>query len=516
LFGDVNSIFCAALISLRKNRGIPLCEDIFLLKLGETYPYRVNMTPMPLTEKELTQFSTKKNRLPSWYLLYFLLAALDLFTVCISFGLNVRLSNDYSDSVSLNREWAGRLKVYADLATAASDVNAPGNDIFDSRDVGFEKKRLDQALKVFQTQIQAARQEILDMQSPSRARLLADFQLIDHSMQEMLSEATLIFNYFDEQRVNEAGQRMATMDRKYARVNQSIAKLSQNVRAIQQAIFEQQLANAAAMRQIEYLILILVSMMIIGSLFYGRHIAQTMKKAEQARLHVEKMKGEFISTVSHELRTPLTAIVGALGLIRSGTLGELPVPVEKLVELANRNGQRLNLLVNDLLDLEKMATGNLRMNCEIQALGPLVMQALDACQTYGNERKINLLCHDAGTVLNVNVDAGRLIQVLSNLLSNAIKFSLDGGQVEVSISRNGELVRVCVSDHGSGIPLAFRDRIFQKFSQADSSDTRAKGGSGLGLVISKELVERMGGKIGFDSVAGQGANFFIDLPIVER
>ncbi len=473
------------------------------------------MTSTRLADNEPKHVSAMKNKQPSWYFLYFLLAALDLLTVCISFGLNVRLSNDYSEAVSLNREWADRLKVYADLASAAGAVNAPGNDIFDSRDVVFERKRLDQALKVFKTQIETARQEIQDMQSPTRSRLLADFKAIEESMQEMLSEATLIFNYFDAQKVNEAGQRMATMDRKYARVNQSIANLSQNVRAIQQAIFEQQLANAATMRQLEYLILVLVSMMIIGSLFYGRHIAQTMKKAEQARLHMETMKGEFISTVSHELRTPLTAIVGALGLIGSGTLGELPVPIQRLLDLANRNGQRLNLLVNDLLDLEKMATGNLRMNCEIQAVNSLVVQAMDACQTYGNDRKITLVCHDTGTVLNVNVDAGRLVQVLSNLLSNAIKFSPDQGQVEVVISRNAEWVRVCVSDHGPGIPLAFRERIFQKFSQADSSDTRAKGGTGLGLVISKELVERMGGKIGFDSVAGQGANFYIDLPVLE-
>lgn len=229
------------------------------------------------------------------------------------------------------------------------------------------------------------------------------------------------------------------------------------------------------------------------------------------RKQVERMKNEFVSTVSHELRTPLTSISGALGLIAGGALGEIPVRLQNMIEVAHKNSQRLTYLINDLLDMEKLVAGKMHFDMQPQPLMPIVEQALEAHRTYSVERRVTLALTGAVPDAEVQVDSQRLMQVLANLLSNAIKYSPEDGTVEVAVESTGNSIRVTVSDHGPGIPALFHTRIFQKFSQADSSDTRQKGGTGLGLAITRELVERMGGHVGFESEEGKGARFYIEF-----
>ena len=231
------------------------------------------------------------------------------------------------------------------------------------------------------------------------------------------------------------------------------------------------------------------------------------------RKRLDQAKAAFVSTVSHELRTPLTSINGALGLACGGILGELPPPAKPMLEMAYMNGQRLARLIDDLLDMEKMAAGKMRLVLEVEELMPLVEQAIDSMAFYSQQHQIQLVLAERANGVRVRVDAGRLQQVLSNLLSNAAKFSPPGSQVAVAVRALGGAVRVEVLDQGSGVPDDFRERIFQKFSQADASDTRQKGGSGLGLAISKDLIERMNGLMGFESQPGQGSNFHFELPV---
>ncbi|MDP1567325.1 MAG: ATP-binding protein, partial [Polaromonas sp.] len=193
--------------------------------------------------------------------------------------------------------------------------------------------------------------------------------------------------------------------------------------------------------------------------------------------------------------------------------GVLPDAAKKLVSIASSNCERLIRLINDILDIEKIESGKIGLNVQATDLGPLLAQVLAANSHYGSTHQIPLKLEMPDGTLMVKADNDRLVQVITNLLSNAMKFSPPDTPVEVRLLRaTGSRVRVEVRDRGPGIPEDFRKRIFQKFSQADSSDTRAKGGTGLGLNISRAIIERLGGSIGFDSEAGVGTTFFFELP----
>lgn len=233
------------------------------------------------------------------------------------------------------------------------------------------------------------------------------------------------------------------------------------------------------------------------------------------RRRVEVMKNEFVSTVSHELRTPLTAIRGALGLIAGTMAAQLPPQLRSLVDIALNNSERLVRLINDILDIEKIESGNMRFEITTLELAPLIRHAVQANQGYADQYGVQLKIEQPLPDCRVKADADRVMQLMANLLSNAAKFSPSAAEVTVSVKAERDHVRISVTDRGPGIPLNFQGKIFQKFSQADSSDTRIKGGTGLGLSICKAIVEHMGGTIGFDTVIGQGTTMYFTLPLAQ-
>jgi PAS domain S-box-containing protein len=228
--------------------------------------------------------------------------------------------------------------------------------------------------------------------------------------------------------------------------------------------------------------------------------------------HMDRVKSEFISTVSHELRTPLTSIKGALGMINSGVLGILPDKAKRMVELAYNNTERLILLVNDLLDMEKIQAGKIDLKMEKVNLTALVKESIAMNQTYASHLKVGLVLQDAPADYFVVADRNRMLQVMANLISNAAKYSPAHDVVNIKIVADDGFIQVSVADNGLGIPVEYHNKIFQKFSQLDASDSRQKGGTGLGLNITKAIIEHHGGQIDFVSEINQGATFFFKLP----
>lgn len=249
------------------------------------------------------------------------------------------------------------------------------------------------------------------------------------------------------------------------------------------------------------------------------------------RKKVERLKNEFVSIVSHELRTPLTSVRGALSLITGGVVGEIPPEAKAMVDIAYKNSERLILLINDILDIEKIESGKMDFHLQLIDLVPLVEQAIESNCSYAEQFGVKLVLESEVSEARVNVDRDRLIQVLTNLLSNAAKFSPTDSTVIIKIqhyqpdwlnppdrsaiqclSTPSHFIRVSVSDRGTGIPENFRSQIFQKFAQADASDTRRQTGTGLGLSICKAIIERLNGYIDFETELGVGTTFYFDLP----
>lgn len=231
------------------------------------------------------------------------------------------------------------------------------------------------------------------------------------------------------------------------------------------------------------------------------------------RKRIERLQSEFISTASHELRTPLTSILASLKLITHGTEA-LPAVSGRLIQLAYRNSERLKRLVDDILDVERLASGQVELELAPITLHELVAQYLEASAADAASLQVGLSLEAAATEHPlVHADGERIHQVLGNLVGNAIKFSPPGAIVRLRIQEQHGWVRVEIEDSGIGIDPAFHGRIFERFARFDNSNTRSKGGTGLGLHISKALVERHGGRIDFRSEPGKGSTFWFELPV---
>jgi PAS domain S-box-containing protein len=243
---------------------------------------------------------------------------------------------------------------------------------------------------------------------------------------------------------------------------------------------------------------------------------ESLLEAERvARTNAERasaLKDEFLATLSHELRTPLNAIIGWTHVLRSGAV-DAAVSREGL-EVIARNARAQAQIVEDLLDMNRIMAGRLRLDVRQTDLATVVSQALDSVRPTAEAKGVRLQAVIDPQAGLVSGDAGRLQQVFWNLLANGIKFTPRGGKVQVTLERVSSNLEVRVSDTGEGIPPAFLPHVFDRFRQADASTTRRHGGLGLGLAISKQLVELHGGSIRAQSAgAGQGATFTVSLPV---
>ncbi|WP_417254790.1 sensor histidine kinase [Celeribacter sp.] len=235
-------------------------------------------------------------------------------------------------------------------------------------------------------------------------------------------------------------------------------------------------------------------------------------KHEQVKMAYQA-KTEFVGTVSHELRTPLTSIKGALDLMNSGVLGDVPEKMQSPIKIAQRNAIRLSAMVEDLLLLQRIDAGRLDFTFERVELNTFLQDVVDRFLPFADYKGVTVRKTVADEDFFVDCDEKRIEQVISNLLSNAAKFSESGGKITVGLERFGNYARISVADEGIGIPKDTGDRIFEAFNQLDTSASRKFEGTGLGLNISRKIVEAHDGLLSYGSELGKGTTFFVDLPI---
>ncbi len=244
----------------------------------------------------------------------------------------------------------------------------------------------------------------------------------------------------------------------------------------------------------------------------GMHIVASFRDVSE-REKVEQLKDQFLSTVSHELRTPLTSIVGSLGLLRGGATHDLPATAQRLIVIAENNANRLIRIVNDLLDVEKMQSGEMRFDFQPMDLRTAAQQALEGARPLADTHAVTLSMIAGENPAMVRGDMDRMVQVTTNLLSNAIKFSPSGAAVTLTLEVRKDEVRVAIRDQGPGIDKELRERLFGRFAQARRNSDKAVSGTGIGLSISREIVHNHGGRIWFEDGDGGGSVFAFAVPL---
>lgn len=235
----------------------------------------------------------------------------------------------------------------------------------------------------------------------------------------------------------------------------------------------------------------------------------TIEDITDSRL-MEKIKSEFISIVSHELRTPLTSIRSSLGLLSTSSIRNQPEKMQKILDVAASNAERLTRLLNDILDLERLETSKFVLNKKSCDAITLINLAVDSIQTIAKEENISVQI--LGNSVQLWVDEDRILQTLVNLISNAIKFSPPHTTIKISVEETPDSHLFKIQDQGRGIPSDKIETIFGKFQQVDASDSRVKGGTGLGLAICRSIIQQHRGKIWAESVLGQGSTFYFYIP----
>ena len=261
---------------------------------------------------------------------------------------------------------------------------------------------------------------------------------------------------------------------------------------------------------------IFVSLLLL-ELRAARKRERTMRILAEEATSAARLKMNFMSVVSHELRTPLTSLLGGLSLLKArvGTTLKDPAAL-KLLDVADRNGNRLLTLVNDILDAQALSEGKVSVKRETVDLNDVVTTAVENCQVYAEKLGVSYAVHIPQEPVITFTDGARVTQILNNLISNAAKFTSAGDVVEVRLTRISDRARIEVTDHGIGIPADLQPDIFTPFHQINPGTTGANKSSGLGLSITKQLIDLLGGKVGFTSVEGDGSVFWIELDLLSQ
>jgi signal transduction histidine kinase len=450
-------------------------------------------------------------------LIYFALAGFDLLTILFTLMLSNHIMDLYQQSVNRSVVWSARVMQLVQLAQHAQEANAPGNDVFDSHDVARERARRAASLIHYRQQRDQIFRDLSSSDAgESVSRVTDRIRAADVHMDEMMREADRIFAEIEAGDDEAAGRRMATMDRIYGRLSRSLLDAVVAVQEIEDANLQRQVALASDLRRLEFMVMALIFAIVIGVAFYGRRIGRVMRNTEDA--HNTMLKElevanenlqQYADNVAHELRNPVNKVLLAseVALSRQRSAEEYQETLVSIVE----ESQRLSSIVGSLLFLARAR----RTKVELERQQIDVSSELDVIRAY-----FETSAQEAGVGLTVvcphrlalDVDRTLFQRAVSNLVANALAHTPRGGGVRIDVSCADEHVDIAVTDSGAGIAEDSQARVFDRFYRVDAARTSTSGRLGLGLPITKSIMDLHGGSIALQSRVGHGTVVTLTFP----
>jgi two-component system, OmpR family, heavy metal sensor histidine kinase CusS len=448
-----------------------------------------------------------RNRL-HW--VYFALAAFDIITISSSLYLNHRIMGAYEQAVHTSRDWAGRVHEITIMGELAQQVNAPGNDVFDTGDVRSERARRDSALSQFNAQWAKIDAELdRNISAAERAPIESALTSTKESMADMTAQADLIFAEIGHGRASVAGRRMATMDRVYARLTRGVSSAVIAVQAAQLRHLQRQVEISQQLRRLEYVFGGLILIIVISVAVYGHQIGQLIRRNEDELAKAYAALQQYADNVAHELRSPVNKmLVGSeVTLSRDRTSEEYQEALQSNMEEC----QRLSSIVEGILFLANADNTRIDLMRQRIDVARELRLIVDYFEASAQEAKVALSL-EVDAALEGAVDRVLFQRAVSNLVSNAISHTPPGGEVVVRGRRVEGAFEVEVADTGEGIAEQAQTHVFDRFYRADQVRTATSGRLGLGLPITKSIVELHKGRIALDSQLGRGTKIGLTFP----